>query len=210
MMGKLTIEGKAIREIEADTEQITIRFQYHAENSAEASKKVISECESFLKELTHWGIMPEQINISDDDIDQRYDDRELYVTAAREITIELPFNMEFNNSLMELIQKRQMNIDFNISYSISNYKEIHKELIQEALADSKEKAELIAAAMGQRITGIDSLKISDQYDQPGLKYCVQGSTFGALEDRAPMLSDKLKAPLNEESENVEVVWIMSV
>lgn len=209
-MGKLTIEGKASRKIEADTEEITLSFQYHAENSAEASKKVISECELLLKELTHWGISPEQIYISDDDIDQRYDDRMLYVTAAREITIELPYNMEFNNSLMELIQKKQMNIDYDISYSLSNYKEIHKELIQEALADSKEKAELIAAAMGQRITGIDSLKISDQYDVSDWTSREQGSTFGVLADRAPMLSDKLKAPLNDETETVEVVWIMSV
>ena len=83
-------------------------------------------------------------------------------------------------------------------------------IVRYPLADSKEKAELIAAAMEQRITGIDSLKISDQYDVSDWTSREQGSTFGVLADRAPMLSDKLKAPLNDETETVEVVWIMSV
>lgn len=209
-MGKLTIEGKASRKIEADTEQITIRFQCHAENSAEASKKALAECELFLQELTNWGISPDQIHTSNDDIEQEYDDRELDVTATREIKIELPFNMEFNNSIMELIQERQMNIDFDISYTLSNYKEIHKKLIQEALADSKEKAELIASTMGQRIIGIDTFKMSDRYNQMDWMLCEQKRGFGLPAGRAPLLSDKLKAPLNEESESVEVVWIMSV
>ena len=48
-MGKLTIEGKASRKIEADTEEITLSFQYHAENSAEASKKLSANVSCFLR-----------------------------------------------------------------------------------------------------------------------------------------------------------------
>ena len=116
-------------------------------------------------------------------------------------------NMEFNNSIMTLIQEKQMNIDFEISYYLSNYEEIHRELMTEALADSKAKAELIATSMGQRIIGIDTLEMSDRYRD--WMVCERERGILLPSERSPMLSDQLKAPINEESERIEVVWLMS-
>lgn len=208
-MSKLTITGKASDKFMPDTEQITIRFQYHAKNSAEASQKVLSECEAFLKELSEWGISPDHIHSSRDNINQEYFDRDFDVTTTREVKIELPFNMEFNNSIIELVQERQLNIDFDISYSLSNYQEIHNELLKKALEDSKKKAELIAGSMEQKITGIDKLDMSDRYDDKDWMLCECERPFNLNDIRIPKLSDKLKAPLMEESESVEVVWNMT-
>lgn len=207
-MSKLTISGRATRNVEADTEHITLRFQNHAENAAEASKETLAECESFLQELTQWGVSMDQIHMSKDEISQEYDDGELEVTVTREISIELPYNMAFNNSIMELIQEKEMNIDYEIGYSLSAYETVHKELMQEALADSKEKAELIASSVGQKIIGIDTFKLSDRYSRVQFELMMQ-PRMGSRPERAATLSDQLKAPTTEETESVEVVWLMS-
>lgn len=208
-MSKLTITGRSKRKVEADYERITIRFQAHAESSAAASIKVISECESFLEELTQWGILLDWIHMSNDDINQEYDDMNVDAEATREIKIEMPYNMEFNNSIMELVQEKKMNVDFEISYYISNEEAIHNELLKEALADSKEKAELIASAEGQRIIGIDTAEMSNWYNSQDWLCCERERGFLMQNKREPKISDHLKAPINEVSESIEVVWIMS-
>lgn len=209
-MSKLTITGRSTRMIEADYERITIRFQAHAESSAAASRKVISECESFLEELTKWGILLDWIHMSNDDINQEYDDMDVDAEATREIKIEMPYNMEFNNSVMELVQEKKMNIDFEISYYVSNEEVIHNELLKEALADSKEKAELIASTEGQRIIGIDTAEMSNWYNNnQDWLCCERERSFLMQYKREPKISDQLKAPINEVSESIKVVWIMS-
>ena len=58
--------------------------------------------------MKHWGIDLRNIHISDDDINQEFEDKELDVTATRELKIIIPFDMGFNNSLMDLIEKSDM------------------------------------------------------------------------------------------------------
>ena len=207
-MSKLTNVGRAKKQYEADAETITLCFQAHAENAATANEKVLAECETFLEVLTNWGIAMDQIHMSDDRISQSYDDQELEAEAAREIKLELPYSMEFNNSILALIQEKHLNVDFEIDYHLSNYESIHQELMQAALADSKAQAEMIAASMGQRIIGIDKLEV-DRFGIGEYLRCEQERGFASPEKRAVMLSDQLVAPLQEESERMEVVWIMS-
>ena len=48
------------------------------------------------------------IAVTDDDINQEFEDKELDVTATCELKIIIPFDMGFNNSLMDLIEKSDM------------------------------------------------------------------------------------------------------
>ena len=90
-MGKLTIIGKAEKSVVADIVEITVRFQSHASSSGSAASKVIKDCELFLENMRNWGIDLSSVHISDDDINQEFEDRELDVTATRELKIILPF-----------------------------------------------------------------------------------------------------------------------
>ncbi|WP_026508521.1 SIMPL domain-containing protein [Butyrivibrio sp. MC2013] len=206
-MGKLTIVGKAERSVVADIVEITMRFLSHAGSSSAAAAKVIKDCEQFLENVKSWGIDLRNIHISDDDINQEFEDKELDVTATRELKIIIPFDMGFNNSLMDLIEKSDMDVDLNVQYSLSNKKELHDELLKEAINDSRKKAELIAETMDQKISGIDTVEQGDRYDRSEYMCCEQERAI-SVPYRKPQLSDQLKAPTTKETEAIEIVWIM--
>ena len=87
----------------------------------------------------------------------------------------------------------------------NNQKAIHEALLQEALADSKRRAEQIAAAVGQRITGIDRAECRDDVEDLGMDDRVTPTGAYGMARKA-MLSDQLQAPTRTEHASIDVVW----
>lgn len=207
-MGKLTITGKASHEYSYDLMEITVRFQAHEQTSAASMEKVLAQCEEFLSLMHEEGISADSIRIGDNSVDQEYDDKELDVCTTREVKMRLPFDMEFTNYIMSLLQEKQFDVDIDTEYLLSRKIEIHNSLIKEAIEDSKSKASFIVDAMGQKLIGIDSVEIEQHYGSRIDYMCCEEerprrACFGALPH-----SNKLKSPVTEEYESVEVVWLI--
>lgn len=206
-MGKLTITGKASHEYFCDQLEITVRFQVREKSSSTALEKTLQQCEEFLSILNKEGISMESICISNDAVDQKYNDNKLDVCAIREIKFRVPFSMEFTNYIMTLIQSKKYNANINIKYILSNRTDIHNDLIKEAIDDSKKKALFIVEAMGQKLIGIDSVEIDDRYDKD-----IDGIFCDSLRSITPPrglhYSNMIQAPVTEESESVAVVWLI--
>lgn len=139
-MGKLSIVGKATHEYPYDTVEVTVSFEVHENSTSAALEKVLNQCEDFLAEMNKDGISMDSIRIGNDSVEQDYDDNKSDVCATRKITMCVPFNMEFTNHIMTLIQDKHYDVDIDTDYSISNITEIHNNLIKEAIEDSKQKA----------------------------------------------------------------------
>lgn len=171
-------------------------------------EKVLAQCEEFLSLMHEEGISADSIRIGDNSVDQEYENKELDVCTTREVKMRLPFDMEFMNYVMSLLQEKQFDMDIDTDYLLSNKTEIHNNLIKEAIEDSKSKASFIVDAMGQKLTGIDSVKIGQDYDSR-IDYMFRKeerprrACFGALPH-----SNKLQSPVTEEYESVEVVWLI--
>lgn len=204
-MGKLSITGKAEREVTYNAVELRVTFYIHAKTTAEALKAVMEQSEQFLELVTKAGVDMKDIHIGDNSIDQRYNDDELKVHASREMTIRLRFDMAFVNSLMTMIQEQDFAVDLDCDYHLTNREEIHVELMKEALADSKRKAEIIAGIMGQTIVGIDSVEHDRNSDMMWM--CCEQERGIICAGAAP-LSNQLEAPITTESETISVVWLI--
>lgn len=206
-MSKLTIKGEAKRKVEADTATITMRFQSREYTSATAANRVLMDSEKFLEIIKKLGVDLSQIHISNDEIEQnRYSD-EVSVTATRELTFAVKYNTAFINDIMDIIQNNNMNVDLDLEYTLSTKDAVHEELLQEAVADSRKKAELIASSTGQKIVSIEEAKHGDDYSDNGMDWmCCESSL--AEGHRKAMLSDQLKSPVLTETETVNITWIM--
>ena len=202
-MGKIIINGEARRKVEADIEKITLTFGTGADTPAHASENIINDCEAFLQELEDMGIDISRIHLEEDNIERPYND-DNDVSATRVISFDIEYNMKFNNDLLSLIRDKKLNVFFDIKYSISNRQAVHDELLAEAVADSREKAELIARSTGQKIIGIDEVVKNDYFTVSAGSLRSRGNEKEY--SRKAMLSDKLSAPLEEESESVTVTW----
>ena len=207
-MGKLMIKGEAKRRVEADMETITIRFQSREGTSANAAERVISDSEEFLEIIKELGVDLSSIQLTNDDIEQDSYNDDIEVTATRELMIEIGYDIRFNNDILDIIQKNNMNVDLEVVHDISNRSALHEELIQEAVADSRKKAELIASATGQKIIGIDEVHLGERYVESRMDWMCQEKERSIARPRAAMLSDQLKAPVVTESETVNVTWII--
>ena len=207
-MGKLMIKGEAKRRVEADIETITIRFQSREGTSANAAERVISDSEEFLEIIKELGVDLSSIQLANDGIDQDSYNDDIEVTATRELMIEIGYDIRFNNDILDIIQKNNMNVDLEVVHDISNRSALHEELIQEAVADSRKKAELIASATGQKIIGIDEVHLGERYVESRMDWMCQEKERSIARPRAAMLSDQLKAPVVTESETVNVTWII--
>lgn len=206
-MGKLTITGKAKREVANDALILSIRFNTHSDTSAEALKTITEQSEEFLKILHNSGITMESIQLGDSHVDQDYDDGKLDAYASKEFKINMQFDMPFVNSILELISDKGYAVDVDFEYYITDATSIHEELLKEALAESKKNAEAIAATMGKKITGIDTLEYGRYGGDVHYLSCEQQPGCVIGESHTPF-SNQIKAPTTTESESVEVVWIM--
>lgn len=203
-MGKLSITGTAEREVRYDAVELRITFNGRAKKTGDAVSIIMKECEQLLKIITSAGVSVKDIHIGENSIDRRYGEHGVTVSASREITLRLKFDMPFINGLMDTVRDQDFSVDMDCSYHYTNKQELHTELLKEAVANSKKKAELIAEVMGQKVIGIDSVEHDSYRDQPFLcemEPCVaMGCDYG--------LSNQLESPLTTESESIDVVWLI--
>jgi len=204
-MGKLTITGKAEREVSYNAVELSVTFYVRSKTTAEALRIIMEQSEKFLDLITSNGVNIKDVHIGENSIDQRYDDDELEVRASREMTIRLKFDMAFLNSLMNIIREQDFSVDLDCDYHLTNRTEIHMELLKEAIADSKKKAEIIAEIMGQKLIGIDSVE-HDRHSDMEWMCCEHERALPC--GGPPRLSNQIEAPITTESETIEVVWII--
>ena len=207
-MGKLSITGKAAREFAYDQMELTVSFRVHERTVAIALKKVLAQCEDFLTVLKNDGIDTKDIRIDENSLTQRFYSDGFQAEATRDLTIRVPFDMKFANYVQSLIEEQAYDADFEVEYYLSNESALRKGLIKEALADSREKAELIAEAMAQKIIGVKSMEIEDDYHDDGLMIHECELLVGGFEPKRLALSNELQAPLKQLAAAVEVVWLI--
>lgn len=209
-MGKITVRGYAEKQVSYDLAVITITFRAHEKTAARASKEVMNQCDLFLQELSKKGVNVEEVCFKGDSVNKTYYNREKEITTAErciEITVE--FNMDFMNCIMELIQNHSGDIDYNTEYKLSNKDEIHALLYKEAVLDAKNKAENIAAALGQTVEELKTVDIGNYgvevMCRNYLQLCDEDEGGYCGEEH---ISSNLQASFSKESETVGTVWII--
>lgn len=205
-MGKITIEGKAEREVLYNTVELTICFYKKAKTTAKALSSVEAQIEKFLNILVDEGVQLKDIHIGDNNIQQLYRDEDNNIQVKKEINIRMLFNMAFINHITNIIRQQDFEIMFDCDYQLTNMHELKTELLKEAIADSKEKAEFIASVMNQKIIGIDNVEHVHSDDLYYIEEREMPCYGGAPVDN--LLSDKLEAPITTISEKINVVWLM--
>ena len=162
------------------------------------------------------GVKIQDIRLEETSVGRRYDDTVISkssgvtVTASRSVTLRLKFDMPFLNRLMDAIRALDLSVNFHCSYILLNRKMLQSELLRQAVEDSRQKAELIAAATGQRVIGIDSMDYRDSSDlcSEEEEDFIAESVCRCTRSERPPLSDQLSCPLTRESKMVSIVWLI--
>ncbi|MDO4756141.1 MAG: SIMPL domain-containing protein [Parabacteroides sp.] len=205
-MGKLKITGNAKKEFKADAMEITITIATDGETSAHALNKGKKETEKLLQLLVDIGIDLSSVTMKRDSISGpgRYNDDKLY-RFEKNICFMSDANLTTLEMLSSGIIKDELNATYTENFCLYNTENAKKEVLQDALLDSKKKAEAIAETLGQKITGIDCAKC-DEYDDDDVellkpKMCLQEGVGGSL-------ATQLSPDMITIEKSIDVSWIV--
>lgn len=165
-MGKIEVRGNATRTVECDTMKLEICFNSEMNTPEAASKKAMDECEAFLSELKNIGVDISKITLIEDSVNKsasysRNDECQIKYVADREIEIISAFDMTLLNTIRSIANEAKAHISFHSRFLISNEAEISQELLTEALKDAKQRAEIMAQAIDQKVVDLVSADKND-------------------------------------------------
>lgn len=208
-MGIIKIKGHASRKVNADKVRYRITFISKDVKASRASEQVKTQCDIFLKAMKELGFDVSGFHLDSDVIENSYnkDEKE----ANRIISFEIKFDPKINNTIYSIVKKEDLNTDIETDFFLSNRKKLCNELLQEALLDSKRKAELIAEANDQKVKyaeticdSSDDLRYNKDYES---KERIPMDILG-LELNDKSLSAELSAKQIEEYVDLYVTWVI--
>ena len=215
-MGKIKVNGSAERLYDPDMFVLSLEIRERGDTAAEASGCMREAVEDLLTELEKIGITAEYIRMEEDAVDERSrsysGSEEIYwYVSKRKLSISTKPDMEIVNSVRRIIADEESDITMDLEFVVSDMEEIRKQLLREAVADAKAKAQLIAEAMDQELTGIESADTGETY------YCVDEELETAAMDgmlaeakgfSAGERSDDIKAKQIMISSQINIVWLI--
>ena len=158
---KITVSGTGEIRVSADIAVISLGVSARDKDVLKAQQKVNESVAAIRAALTEQGISGENINTEFINIYVTYDYRddqeevEAY-NASSTLAIKVT-EMDKVGALIDAAFSAGANTLNGISFSASDTSEAKAEALKEAVADAKNKADILAEASGLKITGIESL-----------------------------------------------------
>ena len=140
--------------------------------------------------------------------------------SVREIRIETGIDQRLIGLIRHIVESGLNNITLGVRYDIADKVRIRQLLLEQAIRDSRHKAELLASSMGQKIVGIDSANLSGRDD---IEDVIEDDVLGdVLKDNryvagamccerarsATPLTDQLEPKNISLSTDVKIIWQM--
>ena len=164
---KISVSGTGEIRVSADTAVISLGVNARDKDVLKAQQKVNESIAAIRAALTEQGISEENINTEFINIYVTYDYRddqeevEAY-NASSTLAIKVT-EMDKVGALIDAAFSAGANTLNGISFSASDTSEAKAEALREAVADAKNKADVLAEASGLKITGIESLSEDGVY-----------------------------------------------
>jgi uncharacterized protein YggE len=203
-MGNFEVRGYAEKTLNYDIAVINITFVERSESASTASKRVMKQCEVFLRKMDEIGIKPSDFTVTTDDVSApRYDDENRYC-ARRSLRMRTSYDMKSINMIRSITDAMECDAEFSLDYELSNENELHEELRKAAILDSKRKAEEIAATLGLAVKKAKKMGDRSNMDEYGDRLCCCVGDILGLDDFT--MSNELGAKETTESETVYITW----
>lgn len=208
-MAELTVKGFAKKEVLCDWVQYIFTFEKEAKTSAEGIEAVNQEIEKFLGIMENAGVNPEEFVTGTMSSRKKYsvdDDDEFPYEACKSIYFYTELKLENSNAILQIISDNKIDVRYSEDHNPRNVEQVHRELLKMAMEDSKAKAEMIAACAGKKVIGIVKVDANiKEHEEIRSSEIERGIHYIRT---VPMKADKLRLDTVEESEEVEVVWLI--
>ena len=164
---KITVSGNGETKVAADTAIITLGVSARDKDVLKAQQKVNESIAAIRQALVAKGVKEENINTDYLNIYAMYDYRDdmeevVAYNANSSLAIRVE-NIEDAGMLIDEAFAAGANTLNGISFSAADTSDAEKESLKKAVADAKEKAEVLAEAAGLTITGMEIISEGGVY-----------------------------------------------
>lgn len=164
---KISVSGTGEVRVSADTAVISLGVNARDKDVLKAQQKVNESIAAIRTALIEQGVSEENINTEFINIYVSYDyqnDQETVEAYNASSTLAIKVTeMDKVGALIDSAFASGANTLNGISFSASDTAEAEAEALQEAVADAKKKADILAEASGLKITGIETLSEDGVY-----------------------------------------------
>lgn len=180
----IEVSGEGIIDAAPDQAKLLLAVITEGRDSSQAQRENSSRSEQLIKTLRAKGIAENDIKTQNYYLSPKYSQppqplpgssgsSEPPQIAGYEVhhTIQVKVhNIDLVGQIMDAAIKNGANQISNVSFSVSNSLEYKKKALQEAVAGAKIKADVLAAALGKSISGVQSASGSWNEDNVGTFY----------------------------------------
>ncbi len=202
-MGTVRTNGHAEQEFEAEIFTITIEIRAAARSSGEAITAGKKQTELFLQTmLDRMELAPEAFIMENYSVGQSYGDQPQY-RFSRSISTKVNADPALAERMTELMEEMS-DVEFHMAHSLADVSEKEQLVLQHAVADARVKAEMLAAALGQKIIGVKSVN----YGFPDCP-APDGQILRCACAAPKTLASRLHKPMETISKDIEIEWEMA-
>lgn len=156
-MGKINVKGVGVQEFAADIMELVFEIGTESASPVSAAEKGKAQTEALLGVLTELGLPLGEITMKQENVrEQRgFNGQPSSYRFHKELTLKTKADLSLLEAISGTIVAKEIPAAYSQSFSLSDEKKCSGLVIKQALADAREKAELIASASGNRITCLD-------------------------------------------------------
>jgi uncharacterized protein YggE len=167
---------------------------------------MMSQCEKFLQRLAEHGVDISTIQLQKDSLDQPGYRNEDKSKASRTLKFDCDATATINNLILKIVQDEHLDAEISTDYYLSNEDELRRKLRSEAMADSRENAELLAQAANKAIIGVDTIDMSNHPSRVSRAKSITADD--KIDCMFCLFSKNLSMPTRDIEETVEVTWLL--
>ena len=204
-MGKIKMGGSAVMEFEPDYCEFHITVSIQKDTSSEALSRGRQRVEEILQLLTEKaGLKIGDITLGNENNNfSNYSNKKHY-TYSKSFYFKYKTDNKFTDTVVKLLAKID-NMEYDIKFKFNDESEKDQIVMMAAVADAREKAEKLAAAMGTKINGYKEI-MYEFNNYSAVAVCCREA------ERSPEnFSDTLAAQMGnhkiEISKSVDVIWL---
>lgn len=205
-MGTIKVRGEAKCDFAVD--QFTIRFKIKAslQSSGEAIESGKKRTEQFLQTMNaEIGLAPDDFIMGDFSVRQGYNGSKY--TYEKSITIKIDANLKAVEKIA-ILMETMSDIEYGVEFEISDEPEKEQIVLQSAIDDSRSKAKMIAASLGQEVIGVEEVNYEHStyernYDCSGERNIAKSILVDDIDD----LAGQLKNPVKTIRKAINIIWI---
>ena len=135
-------------------------------------------------------------------VGQSYGDRPQY-RFSRSVSIKVNADPALMERITELLENMS-DVEFRMEHSLADISEKEQLVLRNAVADARAKAEMLASALGQKISGVKSVNY-------GCPECPasDGQLLRCAAAPPNSLASRLHKPMEKISKDIEIEWEMT-